>query len=89
MAAAACFLPLTVNPKISRELGTRHRAAIGLTEEGDAVAVIVSEETGYISVAIDGRIDRGLSPDDLRARLRSLITLRKSSRQIGARAYDV
>lgn len=89
VAAAACFLPLTVNPKISRELGTRHRAAIGLTEEGDAVAVIVSEETGYISVAIDGRIDRGLSPDDLRARLRSLITLRKSSRQIGARAYDV
>jgi len=89
VAAAACFLPLTVNPKISRELGTRHRAAIGLTEEGDAVAVIVSEETGYISVAIDGRIDRRLSPDDLRERLRSLITLRKSSRRIGARAYDV
>lgn len=89
VAAAACFLPLTVNPKISRELGTRHRAAIGLTEEGDSVAVIVSEETGYISVAIDGRIDRRLSPDDLRERLRSLITLRKSSRQIGARAYDV
>lgn len=89
VAAAACFLPLTVNPKISRELGTRHRAAIGLTEEGDAVAVIVSEETGYISLAIDGRIDRRLSPDELRERLRSLITLRKSSRQIGARAYDV
>jgi diadenylate cyclase len=89
VAAAACFLPLTVNPKISRELGTRHRAAIGLTEEGDAVAVIVSEETGYISLAIDGRIDRRLSPDELRERLRSLITLRKSSRRLGARAYDV
>ena len=89
VAAAACFLPLTVNPRVSRELGTRHRAAIGLTEEGDAVAVIVSEESGQISLAIDGRIDRGLTPDDLRARLRSLITLRKSSRQIGARAYDV
>src|SRR6188508_1408500 len=76
VAAAACFLPLTVNPKISRQLGTRHRAAIGLTEEGDAVAVIVSEETGSISVAIDGRIDRHLSPEDLRARLRSLLTLR-------------
>src|SRR6478736_8124891 len=66
IAAAACFLPLTVNPRVSRELGTRHRAAIGLTEEGDAVAVIVSEETGYISVAMDGKIDRRLSPDDLR-----------------------
>lgn len=88
VAAAACFLPLTVT-KISRELGTRHRAAIGLTEEGDAVAVVVSEETGDISVAIEGRIDRQLTPDELRARLRSLITLRKSSRRIGARAYDV
>ena len=89
VAAAACFLPLTVNPRVSRELGTRHRAAIGLTEEGDAVAVIVSEETGKISLAIDGRIERQLSPDDLRARLRSLITLRRSGRHIGARAYDV
>jgi diadenylate cyclase len=89
VAAAACFLPLTVNPRVSRELGTRHRAAIGLTEEGDAVAVIVSEETGKISLAIDGRIERQLSADDLRARLRSLITLRKSGRHIGARAYDV
>jgi diadenylate cyclase len=89
VAAAACFLPLTVNPRVSRELGTRHRAAIGLTEEGDAVAVVVSEESGMISLAIDGRIDRGLSPDDLRARLRSLVTLRRGRRHIGARAYDV
>src|SRR6188472_370638 len=73
VAAAACFLPLTVNPKISRELGTRHRAAIGLTEEGDAVAVIVSEETGNISLAIDGHIERAMSSDDLRDRLRSLV----------------
>ena len=89
IAAAACFLPLTVNPRVSRELGTRHRAAIGLTEEGDAVAVIVSEETGAISVAIDGKIDRRLSPDDLRTRLRSLITTRKSGRRLGARSYDI
>src|SRR6476646_3869924 len=89
IAAAACFLPLTVNPRLSRDLGTRHRAAIGLTEEGDAVAVIVSEETGYISVAMDGKIDRRLSPDDLRTRLRSLVTTRRSSRRIGSRAYDV
>jgi diadenylate cyclase len=89
VAAAACFLPLTVNPRVGRELGTRHRAAIGLTEEGDAVAVIVSEETGYISVAIDGRIDRRLSPDELRERLRSLVTMRKPRRQVGARSLDV
>ena len=90
VAAAACFLPLTVNPRVSRELGTRHRAAIGLTEEGDAVAVVVSEETGQISLAIDGRIQRGLTPDELRERMRSLVTLRRSSRRdSGARAYDV
>src|SRR5215213_7667509 len=64
VAAAACFLPLTVNPKLSRELGTRHRAAIGLTEEGDAVAVIVSEETAQISLAFAVPIHRALPPDD-------------------------
>jgi diadenylate cyclase len=77
IAAAACFLPLTVNPRLSRELGTRHRAAIGLSEENDAVAVVVSEETGTISVALDGQIERGLSPDALRERLRRLIQGRK------------
>jgi diadenylate cyclase len=90
IAAAACFLPLTVNPRVSRELGTRHRAAIGLTEENDAVAVVVSEETGHISLALDGRIERNLTPDALRDRMRSLVTLRRSrGRRAGARAYDV
>jgi diadenylate cyclase len=78
VAAAACFLPLTVNPRLSRELGTRHRAAIGLTEESDAVAVVISEETGKISIALDGQIDRGLSPDELRERLRGLFHGRRS-----------
>jgi diadenylate cyclase len=77
VAAAACFLPLTVNPRLSRELGTRHRAAIGLTEESDAIAVVVSEETGTISVALDGQMERGLTPDALRQRLRQLIQGRK------------
>jgi diadenylate cyclase len=77
VAAAACFLPLTVNPRLSRELGTRHRAAIGLTEESDAVAVVVSEETGTISIALDGQIERGLTPDALRDRLRRLIQRRR------------
>lgn len=79
IAAASCFLPLTVNPRLSRELGTRHRAAIGLTEENDAAAIVVSEETGKISIALNGEIERGLSPDDLRARLRSLILQRRGT----------
>src|SRR6476660_5681627 len=66
VAAAACFLPLTVNPKLGKELGSRHRAAIGLTEENDSVAIVVSEETGSISVINDGQIERGLTPDALR-----------------------
>jgi diadenylate cyclase len=70
IAAAACFLPLTVKPRLSRELGTRHRAAIGITEETDAVAIVVSEETGALSFAHDGEIERGLDPETLRARLR-------------------
>src|SRR5262245_24395253 len=77
IAAAACFLPLTVNPRLSRELGTRHRAAIGLTEESDAVAIVVSEETGTISIALDGQIERGLAQESLRDRLRRLIQGRK------------
>lgn len=73
VAAAACFLPLTVNPKLSKQLGSRHRAAIGLTEENDAIAIVVSEETGSIAIVSDGQIERGLTPDQLRARLRTLI----------------
>ena len=77
VAAAACFLPLTVNPKLSKDLGSRHRAAIGLTEENDSVAIVVSEETGMISIVADGQIERGLDTDSLRARLRSLVLQRK------------
>jgi diadenylate cyclase len=67
VAAAACFLPLTLNPMLSKDLGTRHRAAIGITEDTDAVAVVVSEETGLISFVQAGRIRRGLDATRLRA----------------------
>ena len=77
IAAAACFLPLSVNPRVSRDLGTRHRAALGITEENDAIAVVVSEETGTISLVIEGDLDRGLTPDALRARLRALLGVRR------------
>src|SRR5499425_653278 len=88
IAAAACFLPLTVNPRLSKELGSRHRAAIGLTEENDAVAVVVSEETGSISVVVDGQIERGLSVDELRARLRSLVLQQRTPREKRQVAYS-
>ncbi len=65
--AASCFLPLTTDPYISREFGTRHRAAMGVTEETDAVAVVVSEERGKISVAVDGALHQNLDTRGLRA----------------------
>jgi diadenylate cyclase len=69
VAAAACFLPLTVNPELSRALGSRHRAAIGLSEDTDAVAVVVSEETGIISLVAEGRIRRELDGRQLKQAL--------------------
>lgn len=75
VAAAACFLPLSMNPKLSTQLGTRHRAAIGITEESDAIAVVVSEETGAISLAVAGKVERDLAVEQLRERLSELLHL--------------
>jgi diadenylate cyclase len=83
LAAAACFLPLTVNPAISKDFGTRHRAAIGLTEESDAAAIVVSEQTGRISLALDGHIEVGLDADRLRTRLRTLVPQRRQASESG------
>lgn len=77
IAAAACFLPLTVNPRLSRDLGSRHRAAIGVTEENDAFALVVSEETGFISLVIGGDIERRVEPEALRTRLSALLVRRR------------
>ncbi|MCU1284211.1 MAG: hypothetical protein JWO13_561 [Acidobacteriales bacterium] len=73
IAAAACFLPLSMNPILSNQMGTRHRAGIGITEETDAIAVVVSEETGYISLAQAGHIDRNITVEELRERLGLLL----------------
>lgn len=67
--AAGCVLPLSDSPLLSRALGTRHRAAVGITEGTDAVAVVVSEETGTVSLARDGALTRGLEEEELRAEL--------------------
>ena len=75
VAAASCFLPLTRNPQLSRKLGSRHRAAIGISEETDCVALVVSEETGKISIVFDGQLSRGLDPPALAERLRELLSL--------------
>ena len=73
IAAAACFLPLSMNPEISTKYGTRHRAAIGITEETDAVSVVISEETGAISIAVGGTIDSDITPEYLRERLSEVL----------------
>lgn len=70
IAAAACYLPLSENPFISKELGTRHRAAIGISEVTDAITIIVSEETGGISLTVNGDIHRDLSLEEFEVRLR-------------------
>lgn len=78
LKSAACFLPLTDNPNLSRELGTRHRAALGITEVSDCIAVVVSEETGKISYALNGGLSRNLTPDILRKALNKNLLEKKS-----------
>jgi uncharacterized protein (TIGR00159 family) len=75
VTAAGCFLPLTANPNVSKTLGTRHRAAIGLTEETDAVVVVISEEEGKISLVREGKIIRDLDAGTLRSSLQQLFAV--------------
>jgi uncharacterized protein (TIGR00159 family) len=79
ISVAGCFLPLSRNLRVARTLGTRHRAALGLAEETDAVVVVVSEETGNISLAVDGGIDTGLDVVDLASRLAELLVAGESA----------
>jgi len=77
IVAASCFLPLSLNPGVSRDFGTRHRAAIGITEETDAVAIVVSEEKGTISLAYEGKIEKDLDSLSLRRRLGEILETKR------------
>ncbi len=81
--AAGCFLPLSTNPEITKEVGTRHRAAIGMSENSDAIVVIVSEETGTISVAEDGELQRDFDRLTLESHLKSRLMQQKSNAKHG------
>ena len=89
VAAAGCFLPLSLNPLISKQLGTRHRAAIGVTEDSDAIAVLVSEETGSISLAFGGSIETNLIPEDLSDRLTDMFSRRRTTSVLPAALANV
>jgi diadenylate cyclase len=79
IAAASCFLPLSVKPAIARRYGTRHRAAIGVTEETDCLSLIVSEETAHISVATFGELEANVSPERLKTRLTEHLITRRAA----------
>jgi len=89
VAAAGCFLPLSLNPMISKQLGTRHRAAIGVTEDSDAIVVIVSEETGSISLASAGAIETNLMPEELGDRLTEIFSRRRTTSVLPAALANV
>jgi diadenylate cyclase len=88
IAAAGCVFPLSQNMELHRQLGTRHRAAVGLSEETDAVVVVVSEETGAISVCYRGRLSRGLDEDRLRRFLTALLVKDQKSESPWRRAQE-
>ncbi|OGW75322.1 MAG: hypothetical protein A2Z72_01120 [Omnitrophica bacterium RBG_13_46_9] len=82
VAAAGCLFPLTQNPHISSALGTRHRAAIGLSEETDAIVIVVSEETGDISISVNGKLTRHLDEKELSRALSNIFKPQKAGRSI-------
>jgi len=84
LMAAGCYLPLSENPFISKELGTRHRAAIGMSEVSDAISVVVSEETGQISLAINGQIVRDIKEESLISKLYEELTMKNKTKEKSA-----
>ena len=91
LKAASCFLPLTSNPALSTKYGTRHRAGIGITEETDAVSIIISEERGVVSMAIDGVIQDALEKTELRQILNDVMAspLRRKEERAGLDVTEI
>ena len=81
IVTAGCLLPLTANNNLSRDLGTRHRAAIGLSEVTDAVIIVVSEETGKISIALNGSLTRNLSRESLAKALKKIMSQKQETNE--------
>lgn len=88
IAAAACFLPLTVNPELSRKWGSRHRAAIGVTEDTDAVALVVSEETGKISAFAGGELAPLGTESEFESKLAQILSRKPSTQRLAAPASE-
>lgn len=87
ITSATCYLPLSDNLDLSKELGTRHRAGVGVSEATDSLTVIVSEETGKVSVAYEGQLERGFSADDLKARLQQILNKQDEEKPKGKRIW--
>ncbi|MCM1056225.1 MAG: diadenylate cyclase CdaA [Firmicutes bacterium] len=83
ITSATCYLPLSDNLDLSKELGTRHRAGVGISEATDSLTVIVSEETGKVSVAYEGQLERGLTSDELKERLQRTLNRQSEEKQKG------
>ncbi len=83
IVAATCYLPLTDSIQVSKELGTRHRAGLGISEVSDSLTIIVSEETGHVSVAVAGKLVRNIAPDHLRGELNKFMSNSKDSTRFG------
>ncbi|MDR2602032.1 MAG: diadenylate cyclase CdaA [Spirochaetaceae bacterium] len=86
--AAGCFLPLSEQQDIKKSFGTRHRASLGMSEQSDAVVLVVSEETGAISIACDGRLFYDLSPEEIQKKLRSLLDKRSIKENLNKMERD-
>ena len=87
ITSATCYLPLSDNLDLSKELGTRHRAGVGVSEATDSLTVIVSEETGKVSVAYEGQIERGFDADELKARLQRTLNRQSEEKTKGKRIW--
>jgi len=87
VVSATCYLPLSDNLSLSKELGTRHRAGVGISEVTDSLTIIVSEESGKISMAYEGQLERNLDAEELRARMQQILNMNQNSETKGKRIW--